>query len=200
MLVGICTAPSIASASTPYVSANVGVGFAGNSNATTNGVTTNDVLTFKRGMPFSGAFGLKSDEFRIELALGCQKYDLDQYKADLVHLTAAPSGNEVEYYSSMINAYYDYAIANSNIKPYVMGGVGAVYIDSDGPDLQAYNQTKFAWQLGFGVGVKASKNIVVDLGYRYFKPTSYTVTDLTFDTTKFSASTSNILLGLRYDF
>lgn len=187
LLAGVCSSPLAANAATPYVNAFTGVGFAGKSN-----VDPASSITFKTGMPWGGAIGLKGDEYRVEAALGYQVNHVD------TSTTALPSGNRVDMFTYMANAYYDYNI-DYNIVPYVMGGVGGTSITRKGPDIADASKSVFTWQLGVGVGVKASEKVIVDIGYRYLKPSAYTLTDQ-YGTVKHTASSSNILLGLRYDF
>ncbi len=189
LIAGSCAAPSLAYAATPYVSACTGLGIAGDST-----VNVSDKNTFKSGMPWGGAIGLKGDEYRVEAALGYQLNHIDS------STYAMPSGGRVGIFSYMANAYYDYAL-DKCVAPYLMGGLGGASMSLKEPGSADVSKSVFAWQLGLGVGVKATDNVVVDLGYRYFKPGAYTVTDAAYGgSVKHTASSSNILLGLRYNF
>lgn len=201
MVAGISAAPSLAQAATPYVSGSVGLGFASNSSVSVSGVTVNDFISYKSGVPFGFAIGLKEDTIRLEAAASFQTNSMDKITdpTDGVSYTAA-SGNKIKISSYMANAYYDYAIKGSNIAPYVMGGIGAATIK---PEINAWaldSKTVFAWQLGAGVGVRASDNIVVDLGFRYIKPGSYKFIGPDETEATMSTSSSNILAGVRYNF
>jgi opacity protein-like surface antigen len=200
LVTGIGAVPSLTQAATPYVSANVGLGYANNSEVTSGGISVNDGITFKVGVPFSGAVGLSEGDYRVEAALGYQLNGADQLKANLATLSPAASNDKVSVFSYMANAYYDHKMQGSGITPYVMAGLGGATINPQGTNLEGASQSVFAWQVGTGVGVKASDNVVVDVGYRYFKPSSYTVTDPAFGNTKFSVASSNVMLGLRYNF
>jgi len=198
MIAGMCAVPSLSQAATPYVSAYVGLGLAGNSSfKDTNGTTVSDAVSYKTGIPFGGAIGLKGDQYRVEAALGYVTNDIDKVLNDNGVLTTDPTADKISIFSYMANAYYDYAIKDSSVTPYVMGGIGGASLDPQGPGFSgATSKSVFAWQLGAGVGVKAADNIVVDLGYRYFKPGSYKNDN----GSKVTFSASNILLGLRYSF
>jgi len=186
MVVGICAAPSLAHAATPYVSANVGLGLTGNSSD-----SDSNVISYKTSVPFGGAVGLKSDEYRLEAALGYVSNSIDKLNGTSL------SGDKISFFSYMANAYYDYALNKSSFTPYVMGGIGGASITPKGPDISdTATKSVFAWQLGAGIGVKATENVVFDLGYRYFKPSAYTSND----GSKTTLSSSNIMLGVRYNF
>jgi len=203
MMIGvICTsAPSVVTAASPYVSATIGVGFAGNSNFAASGATTNDARTYKTGLPFAGAIGLKSGELRLEAALGYQANSVDQIRSPSTGaFYAAPGGNRIALFSFMANAFYDYAPEDSDVLPYVTGGLGGVTINPQGELVQSGSKSVFAWQVGAGVGIRTTENTVVDLGFRLLKTSSYDVNDPAFGAGTFTASSSNVLLGLRYDF
>jgi len=201
MIAGFCAAPSLASAANPYMSANLGVGFAGNSNFKASGATTNDARSYKTGFPIGGSVGLKSDKLRLEAALGYQANTVDQIRSPATGaFYAAPGGNRVALFSFMANAFYDYAPEDSAVLPYVTGGLGGVTINPQGDSIQSGSKSVFAWQVGAGVGIRTSENTVVDLGFRYLKTSSYDVDDPVYGAGKFTASSSNVMLGLRYDF
>ncbi len=186
IVIGIFAAPSLAQAVTPYVSANVGLGFPANS-SNSHGY----VISYKTSVPFGGAVGLKGDGYRVEAALSYVNNHFDQ-------VYGRSYNDSYSNFSYMANAYYDYAINDSTVTPYVMGGIGGVSISPHGLDLNNYTtKSLFAWQIGAGIGVNVDKNVVVDLGYRYFKPSNYH-NDITGSITTFASS--NILLGVRYNF
>jgi opacity protein-like surface antigen len=200
LVTGICAVPSLTQAATPYVSANVGLGYANNSEVTSGATSVNDGITFKVGVPFGGAVGLREGDYRVEAALGYQLNGADQLKANLRTLSPAASNDKASVFSYMANAYYDHKMQGSDVTPYIMAGLGGATINPQGANLEGASQSVFAWQVGAGVGVKASDNVVVDVGYRYFKPSAYTVTDPAFGNAKFTVASSNVMLGLRYNF
>ena len=187
--------PSFAST---YVSGSVGLGLAGNSDATITGHsgTVKDFVTYKSAVPFGIAVGLKSDEYRVEVALGQQTNKVDKLKEDLIHLVPGTGKDSLSVLSYMVNGYRDFVIKDSCVSPYLTAGLGAASLTqkaSGGED----KKTVFAWQAGVGVGIKASDNVVVDLGYRYFKPSELKFPDTT---NSLTFSSSNFLAGVRYTF
>ncbi len=197
LLSGLCAIPSVTQAATPYVSGNFGLGYALDSKATRGGTSVDDAITYKAGVPVTGAIGLKSGAFRVEAALGYQRNGANRLSTVSGSFPAA-STDKVSVFSYMANGYYDYKIQGSRIAPYVMFGIGGASINPEGTHLDASRQNVFAWQTGAGLGFKATKKLVVDLGYRYFKPSSYTVDDSAFRDAKVTAASSNVLLGVRY--
>lgn len=201
MVAGICAIPSVTQAATPYVSGSVGLGFASNSSLSGGGISINDLITYKTGVPFGFGIGLKEDAIRLEAAASFQTNSIDKVKDPLTGVEFTGTGTDkISISTYMANAYYDYAIKDSKIAPYVMGGIGAATVkpDIDGADL--HSKTVFAWQLGAGVGVQASNNIVIDLGFRYISPGSYKVPVGDIPEVKMSTASSNILAGVRYNF
>ena len=193
MIAGMSAAPALA---TPYVSGSVGLGFAGNSSFSLTGVgEVNDVLKWKSGIPFGAAVGIKQDAFRVEAALGYQTHDIDKVlTAPGVYEAPGGTDNSLSVLTYMVNGYYD--INKSSVSPYVMVGLGGVSLKPEGDT----SKSVFAWQVGAGVGVKAAKDLTVDLGFRYLKPGSLEGQDNDGHSGKFSLSYTNILAGVRYDF
>ncbi|MFZ4525460.1 MAG: outer membrane protein [Chlorobium sp.] len=192
---GLCSTPAFAET---YVSGSVGLGMLGNvdSKDTVTGETTKDAMEFKSGVPFGVAFGYKFDEYRAEAAIGYQSHDADKWKdgAGVLH----PMTGSASVLSFMANGYRDFVIKDSGVSPYVTAGFGLAKIKGEGEDGESTaDKSVFAWQLGAGVGIKASDKVVVDLGYRYFKPSKIKSNDGSDEST---LSISNFLAGVRYTF
>ncbi len=178
----------------PYVGGSVGPGFFGNSDATYSGVFSKDYMTYQTGVPFTLAVGLKSEAYRAEAAFGFQSHDVEQIKLNGIDQSSV-SGYRVSMYSYMANGYYDIDLRYDSLMPYVMAGLGAARLHSREPAI-SWDRTVFAWQVGAGVSVPATRNITLDFAYRYFKPSSYDAGSAT-DISSFS---HNFLLGGRYAF
>jgi opacity protein-like surface antigen len=74
-----------------------------------------------------------------------------------------------------LNAYYDIA-TGTKLTPYVGAGLGAAFIKTKGIELLNGNNnalydsrtaTNFAWNIGVGFGYEITKNVALDVGYRY---------------------------------
>ncbi|WP_185805713.1 outer membrane protein [Chlorobium phaeovibrioides] len=195
MAAGLIAAPSLASAeTTPYVSLSAGIGMMNNSDVDLESgaiwsASDHDV-EYDSGYALEGAFGVKKDMFRAELAIGYQVQDANKV------FDTKWDGLEVSLLSFMANGYADFKM-DGGISPYLMGGLGFATVDVSDSSVSA-DVTPFAWQLGAGVGVPATDNITVDLGYRYFSTADVDIDSTVYDSIGFS--TSKILLGMRYSF
>ncbi len=184
LLAGMWATPAFA---TPYVSVSAGLGLLGDSTVKTAGLTIDNAFGYKAGVPVGVAVGFKADEFRLEGAVGYQSHTIDEVGA-----------GDISIWSFMGNGYYDISMADSSVTPYLTAGLGFASISASNGGLDA---TEFAWQLGAGVGFKASENVVVDLGYRYFRTSDVHVADYGLGIpADISIAGSNILAGIRYSF
>ena len=116
--------------------------------------------------------------------------------------------SEISSQSFMLNGYYD--IENPTVfKPYVGAGVGMAKMEykfkDTYPDYPEFNETithsknKFAYNLMAGVGAEVTKNIIIDVGYRYTDYGSFSKT-VDGDKLKFDTKAHQILAGVRYNF
>ena len=87
-----------------------------------------------------------------------------------------------------------------------MAGIGIANIQNKerypavlvgGATVKGTSNGVFAWQVGAGVGVKASDAVTIDLAYRYFA--ALDAEGFAADR-KVNVSSSNFLLGARYSF
>lgn len=184
LLVAGCFAlPSLAQAETnPYVSLSGGLGLM------TDSTVDGDLVEYKSGFLVNGALGLKTDYARLEAEIGYHRNDLDTWGG----APAFPDSN-ISVWSFMANGYLDYNMADSDITPYIMAGLGYASVNGDnGSD--TFDDGVFAWQVGAGVGFKAADKVTIDVGYRYFATGD---ADLGGDV--FSIASHNILAGVRID-
>ncbi len=108
----------------------------------------------------------------------------------------------------MANAFYDIKTPyTAGFTPYLGGGIGlAVLMTSDGTvngtgrTIDRSNDTVFAYQAGGGVAYDITKNVTLDLGYRYFGTTEGTLKTSVGTTEKVDFSNHNVILGVRYNF
>ncbi|MEI7825406.1 MAG: acyloxyacyl hydrolase [Chlorobiaceae bacterium] len=195
LLAGMWATPAMAA--NTYVSGSVGLGLLNNSELKGVGFTINDAVEYNVGVPVGVAVGYKSDEYRIEGAIGYQSYSVDKSwnGSAVVTLTDA----DVSVWSFMANGYYDITMKDSSISPYLTAGLGLALVKGTSAE-GSFDDSVFAWQLGAGVGIKASENVILDLGYRYFKAADVTNNIHPADSMSMSVSGSNILAGVRYNF
>jgi opacity protein-like surface antigen len=195
LVAGAFAAPSMAqAASKPYASFSTGLSLMNNSSASAGVLTVSDAITYKTGYLVNGAVGLKNGDVRVEAEIGYHHNSADKAIQDISLVPHPYSGLTVSMWTFMANAYHDFDMKGSGITPFVMGGLGLAnckYNDNGATQ----STTKFAWQLGAGIGIKASKDVTVDLGYRYLKPSAPT-----FDGKKYTVSASELLAGVRCSF
>lgn len=149
------------------------------------------------------AVGAKMGAVRAELAYTYLAKDDKTRKDDDGSYKSEISGQ-----SFMLNGYYD--IENPTIfKPYVGAGVGMAkmkyrFTDTypaapEDNETNSFSKNKFAYSLMAGVGAEITKNVTVDVGYRYTDYGSFSKTledgKLNFDT-----KAHQILAGVRYSF
>jgi outer membrane protein OmpA-like peptidoglycan-associated protein len=102
--------------------------------------------------------------FRLEGEIGGRFNEIDK--------DATTGGDDIHAWSGMLNGLYDFN-RDGVIQPYVGVGVGAARLLTKAYT-PAVNQsvndedTVFAYQGLVGVGFKATEQLVLDLGYRYF--------------------------------
>jgi len=187
LIAGVCTIPSLARAeSNAYVSLSGGVGLLNNSKVDGN----DDAIRYDTGYLINGAIGLKNEAVRLEAEVGYHQNSVDSSDYSVVR------GAHVSMWSYMANGYYDIDMDNAGLSPYIMVGLGVADASiRDGNWGPSSSSTEFAWQVGAGLGIKTSDNVMVDIGYRYLSPS-----DATFEGAKVSLASSNFIVGIRYSF
>lgn len=167
-----------------YISGNVGWTLSNDLNIN---VLNGDVLIkqpFKQGVSIQGALGSRFDNVRLEGEIAYQPRDID---------LAGVNAN-VHIASFLANGYYDFA--TEGIQPYVTAGIGIGWQTNDlyiAEDNFTGDVKKLAYQLGAGIAIPISKNVLIDARYRYF-----TMTSITLDNSiTYTPSINSLLLGLR---
>ena len=184
---------------TPYASVKAVMSFT-DGKIKVDGENENDKLK-----NFGGdvAVGAKMGAVRAELAYTYLAKDDKTRKYD-----DGKDKTEISGQSFMLNGYYD--LENPTIfKPYVGAGVGMAkikyhskYTDFVYPE---YNETnsvsknKFAYSLMAGVGAEITKNVTLDIGYRYTDYGSFSKT-IDDEKVKFDTKAHQVLAGVRYSF
>jgi opacity protein-like surface antigen len=106
----------------------------------------------------------------------------------------------------MSNLYYDWyhnfeVMDDRPISPYMGIGVGVANVNMPEGSINSVkvwnsgSDTAFAYQISIGSGFKITKNIMLDVLYRYFGSTDIKVGQI-----KAGFSNHNILLGIRYTY
>lgn len=176
---GFCSLSPIASAATPYISTAAGTGVI-SSYTEMIPFTTPIQTSYDTGVTIDGGIGLKISDFRLEANLNYQTNKVDKTTSDTVR---------AKLFSYLANVYYD--IPSPSIRPYLMLGAGGTSITLKKSSQDDRNENALSLQVGTGVGIKATGNITVDLGYRYFTAFNLLSDDVT---------CHRFLLGARYSF
>ncbi|MGL5029301.1 MAG: acyloxyacyl hydrolase, partial [Wolbachia pipientis] len=115
-----------------------------------------------------GAFGYKMDDIRVDVE-GVYSY-LNKNDVTDAKFTPDTIADSLTAISGLVNVYYDIAIEDMPITPYIGVGVGAAYIST--PLKDAVNDQKskfgFAGQVKAGVSYDVTPEVKLYAGARYF--------------------------------
>ncbi|WP_375604011.1 P44/Msp2 family outer membrane protein [Wolbachia endosymbiont of Anurida maritima] len=117
----------------------------------------------------SGAFGYKMDDIRVDVeGLYSQLNKNDVTGA--VFVPADTIADSLTAFSGLVNVYYDIAIEDMPITPYIGVGVGAAYISNPSkiPAVKDQKGFGFAYQAKAGVSYDVTPEIKLYAGARYF--------------------------------
>jgi len=169
---------------TPYVSAKAAYSF-------TDGKAGGDSIKVKNpGLDI--AAGAKINDIRGEIAFGYLAADDKTIDGDKIEFSAN---------KFMINGYYDIDI-KSAVKPYVGLGAGMAktkYVAKVPEGNMTISKNKFAYSLMAGAGYNVTKELTLDLGYRYTDYGSNTK-DFGVERIKVETTGHEVLAGIRYAF
>ena len=240
MVAGIAATP--AQAATHYVSGFGGVSWMNNlvtSDTYINGPGKDNYTTSSdlgSGLALTGAIGCDYGSYRLEAEVG---YQTNSVKSAVdfnngaaisypVEGTRYAMRGDISVLSLMGNGYYDIDLG-SKVELYATAGVGvaqvcfhnahSVYntgaplVANPDPGFNAH-ETTLAWQVGAGIAAPISDHVKLDLRYRYFATTDFTVSDLgsgnwsvgqnythgDSNSANTNLSSHSVLLGLRVDF
>jgi len=196
LLVFFASAPLAQAAADPYVSLSAGLALLQNSDIKEGGVTDEDAIEYGTGYAVNGALGLDGGMYRLEGAVGYQTNDIEVTPGGPVDDDDDVS---LSILSFMANGYIDLGMNGSVVEPYVMAGAGVanVTLSDEGED---EGDTVFAYQLGAGVGIQATPNVVLDLGYRYFATADVTYDEIPDGEIDVTVASHNIMAGVRVAF
>ena len=182
------------------------------------------------GLTATGAIGCDYGNYRLEGEIGYQTNDLKSIGEDIngvAQTTNGPNGTtttrqamrgDVSVLSLMGNGYYDFDLG-SKVELYATAGVGVAqvsfhdvnstgsysssspYTFTANPD-PGFNshETTLAWQVGAGLAAPIADNVKLDLRYRYFATTDFTINEFGAIPVNTNVSSHSVLLGLRVDF
>ncbi|GFQ82707.1 hypothetical protein TNCT_725141 [Trichonephila clavata] len=114
-----------------------------------------------------GAFGYKMDDIRVDVEGLYSQLSKD---TTIINTSETNVADSLTAFSGLVNVYYDIAIEDMPITPYVGVGVGAAYI-SNPSKVDAVKDQRgfgFAYQAKAGVSYDVTPEIKLYAGARYF--------------------------------
>jgi len=180
-----------------YVGASAGLFMLEDSKLTNNGGTATG--SFDTGYTVSGAVGYAfGNGLRLEGEISRRGADFDKIAER--GFADVKVDSEVHATSFMANAFFDIK-SQSIVTPYFGGGIGISNVGIGRGKVQGTtvwdsdDDTVFAYQVGAGVGFDLTKNVTLDLGYRYFATEK-----AKFEFTDAEVASHNVTVGVRYLF
>ncbi|MBT0654371.1 outer membrane protein [Geomobilimonas luticola] len=152
---------------------------------------TGYVLTAFGGYAFDSGLRLEGElayrEAELDRAAGTYSYGYYGYNDSLWA------------FSGMANLFFDLR-NNTNVTPYLGGGIGFATVSFDNGYYNQYyydseEETVFAYQAGGGVCIDLSRNVALDIGYRYFG-----TENIHFDFREIELDSHNVTVGVKFKF
>lgn len=174
----------------PYIAGDLGIAIFHDSDIKPAGFAT-ETAEFDSAFGFDIAVGFSLKEnIRAEAEIGYRKADVDT--VDGINVGG---GNSLGVTSYMVNGYYDFTQLKLPVKPYVGLGLGFLDGKVKAPGFSE-SDTVFGYQLMLGVSLPINRNFSVNAGYKL----QGTFNDFEVQGDEVSYSSSNLLLGARYNF
>ena len=150
---------------------------------------SNHTIDYDAGYAVSGAIGYKFGMgLRTELELGYQN-------TDVKNIDGIATTGSLSMFNTMINAWYDIDTKTA-FTPYIGGGIGvALPWQSAGASLDQVGNSTFAYQAGVGILYDVTKNLALDVSYRYRG-----FTETNFGDYKADNQSHNIVMGAMFRF
>ena len=193
VVVGGVATPALAG---PYFSVNGGVVWVEDSDVSDDDpILSFEELSYETGYVVSAALGQAyNNGLRAELELAYRTNDLDEVKFSFFGIPASTSvDGELSSWGFLANAYYDFP-TQSAIRPFIGAGVGSVNVEIE-LEGESEDDWVLAYQLMAGFGFALSRDVNLDLQYRFFASA-----DPDFDGIEVEYMTHNVMAGLRFNF
>ena len=185
----------------PYVGVEGGATFLEKAKVTAPGSPDFDLKT-KTGFGLGLVGGFDFGTYRLE---GEFAYRRNNNKEVTGAGLTGPIGGDFSSMALMVNGYYDFKMVSPILYPYLGVGIGgardSLKATDDVGTVVDDDKFVFAYQLAAGVAYNVSKEVTLDLGYKYFATTKPEFEDTTGGgKAKVEYMSHNIFLGLRYNF
>ena len=181
----------------PYLSGNLGVSIASDSDLSIFGIEFG-TISFDPGFNIGGAIGYDFGNIRAEGEIGYHFWDMDTATLTGVVPGCPCTGSingDASALSFMGNGYFDFPVGNSSVEPYLGAGAGLANITVGFDGFSDESDLVFAYQIMVGIGFEISPTATLTAGYRYFA-----TTDPDFDGVEATVSSHDFSLGARFAF
>ena len=200
LCLSLFAAPAFAAG--PYFAVEGGVLWLSDSSFDVAGFNLGDI-EFDTGWGIGLAGGYDFGTYRLELEVPYRSTDVDKF-TDSTGSTSL--SGDVSSTALMVNAFYDFRMISPAVVPYLGAGIGAAYVTADVSDdvgqVLDDDDTVFAYQFIAGVAFPVSKQLAIDVNYRYFA-----TDDPNFEISNSGGlsgdaeySSHNVFVGLRFNF
>jgi len=190
----------------PYVGVEGGVVFLSDSSFDVAGINVGDIK-FDTGWGIGLTGGYDFGTWRLEGELAYRANDVKEFSDST---GSFPLDGDVSSTVLMLNAYYDFRTISPSVIPYIGAGIGAAFVSADvtdpdpvfGGQVLDDDDTVFAYQLIAGVAFPVSKQLTIDLNYRYLGTTdpAFEIVGASGIEAEAEIQSHNIFVGLRYSF
>ncbi len=199
-----------------YVSLQGGASFLYDATNVGGGISIESVFDTGFNVAVAVGYGIRNSAIRVEGEVSYRRNDLDKLTitndggagvaagvGSLNGLSLAADG-DVSALSGMVNAFYDFQLANS-VKPYVGGGIGVARLSINdaavlGITVVDDDDIVFAYQVGGGVGFEATPTTTIFLDYRYFATADPSFSDVLGGAFDSEYASHNVSVGIRHNF
>ena len=194
----LAAAPAFAAGG--YVGLEGGAVWLSDASSTVAGINQGDIK-FDTGWAIGAVGGYDFGTWRLEGELA---YRSSGAKEVSDSTGSSPLDGDVTSTALMVNAFYDFKTLSPSVYPYIGAGIGGANVSADikesGVQVLDDDEIVFAWQLVAGVAFPVSKQLAIDLNYRYFATSDPSLNATTGETVDTEYSSHNVFLGLRYNF
>ena len=184
----------------PYVGLEGGAVWLSDASVTVLGVNQGDIK-FDTGWAIGAVGGYDFGTWRLEGELVYRSNGAKEF-SDAVG--SSPLDGDGTSTALMVNAFYDFKTLSPSVYPYIGAGIGGASVAADlkdsGVQVVDDDEIVFAYQLVAGVAFPVSKQLAIDLNYRYFATTDPKLKDSFGTEFETEYSSHNIFVGLRYNF
>jgi opacity protein-like surface antigen len=184
-----------------YISGFLGVNMAQDVtvDSTSLGIPFSDRVEYDPGVFVGGAIGGDLGVVRIEGEISYRNSEIDRIRPEGGTSTGNVSG-DLGAAAFMANMFIDLT-AGAPITPYIGGGVGIATLSLDDVDADGFHyydsddEAVLAYQLGGGIAFDLSRNVALDIGYRFFG-----TEEADFANSSLKYETHTVMMGLRYTY